>query len=236
MCLLRTRLPRPKPAWRDHPSAVKASGAGPSPYCPANALLMLGRHGIRSSMSCRRANSARPVAAENLAVIHDAALRWGSPRAPARSASSRNMNSIVRPSAPVRRSSSRVRRKPRRLRYSRMKPLLSFLYRRVLGAPPRRERSKGPEISSLEGFDPERRSIASRAEAARLDRVTLRRAIPAGSLPFFRCHSVAIAGVFCGSFCPFVAPVPRSVTAREVREVAGKVVVAPTGFEPVFQP
>ena len=49
-----------------------------------------------------------------------------------------------------------------------------------------------------------------------------------------RCHSVAIAGVFCGSFCPFVSPAPRSVTAREVREVAEKVVVAPTGFEPVF--
>jgi hypothetical protein len=47
----------------------------------------------------------------------------------------------------------------------------------------------------------------------------------------FRCHSVAIARVFCGSFCPFVASALRSVTAHEVREVAGKVVVAPTGFE-----
>jgi hypothetical protein len=46
----------------------------------------------------------------------------------------------------------------------------------------------------------------------------------------FRCHREGVLRVFL-SFCVLF---PRSVTAREVREVAGKVVVAPTGFESVF--
>jgi len=48
------------------------------------------------------------------------------------------------------------------------------------------------------------------------------------------CHSVAIALVFCGPFCPRVSSAPGSATPREMREVAEKSVVAPTGFEPVF--
>ena len=46
------------------------------------------------------------------------------------------------------------------------------------------------------------------------------------------CHFEGVSG----RFCLFASPPPKRTTPREVWEVVEKMVVAPTGFEPVFQP